>query len=109
MEPLVLLSILLFFIELSTAGSCGKCIFPFMFNGRIFNTCTTIDGDATPWCATSVNEQTGEFDSSHTWEYCDSACPGVTNPSMIVDPLNEIGSCCKYWICLDPFNLVVLS
>merc|ERR1719419_174797 len=96
MKQLVLLSLLQFFfggVIASASGDCGNCIFPFIFNGRIFNTRTTIDGDATPWCATSVDEQTGGFNSTHTWEYCESTCPGVSNPSMIVDPLNAVGSC----------------
>lgn len=75
----------------SPSGSnCGNCVFPFIFNGRLFDSCTTIDGDATPWCATSV-DSAGNYGG--TWEYCQSSCPGVSTPSMTVHPGNAVGSC----------------
>ena len=73
--------------------SCGNCILPFKFGGRLINTCTTIDGDATPWCATKVDDA-GNYDED--WEYCqESSCPGLTAPTMTVNPSNAVGSCCK--------------
>ena len=91
----------------SSSGSCGNCVFPFIFNGRIFDSCTTIDGDATPWCATSV-DASGNYGG--TWEYCESSCPGVTSPSMTIHPANAIGSCCKHTLIINclPFNFVQL-
>ena len=51
----------------------GKaCIFPFKFNNRLYNNCTTADGDPKSWCATSVNGD-GVMTS---WGYCDSNCIG---------------------------------
>merc|ERR1719483_810222 len=74
----------------TTTGNCGNCVFPFVFNERIHNTCTTIDGDATPWCATTVDES-GNFNGG--WEYCESSCPGITTPTMQIHPNNAVGSC----------------
>ena len=91
--------------------SCGNCVFPFIFNGRLINTCTTIDGDATPWCATSV-DASGNYGG--TWEFCEeSSCPGVATPSMSVNPSNAVGSCCKYKVhihfCQAQFQLASFS
>ena len=55
-------------------GSCGNCVFPFIYNGTLITSCTTIDGDTQPWCATSVVGQ-GYMTE---WEYCtDPSCPGL--------------------------------
>ena len=75
-----------------STGSCGNCVFPFMFNGRIHDRCTTIDGDASPWCS-----KTADWDGQ--WEYCtDASCPGVAAPveQMTISSGNEAGNCCKY-------------
>ena len=88
----------------STASSgCGNCVFPFTFNRRVHNTCTTIDGDATPWCATQVDAN-GNLAGGSAWEYCTSpSCPGVVPPAIYVHPTNAVGSCCKYQLSLsDP-------
>merc|ERR1711892_1073286 len=74
----------------TTTNGCGNCVFPFVFSGRIHNTCTTIDGDATPWCATSV-DAAGNY--AGTWEACEESCPGVTPPTMTINPSNAVGSC----------------
>ena len=71
-------------------SSCGNCVFPFMYGGRIHDRCTTIDGD-NPWCSKT-------FEWEGEWEYCtDSSCPGVAPPTetMSVSPGNEVGSCSK--------------
>ena len=79
-----------------SSGSCGNCVFPFLYGGRQHDTCTTIDGD-NPWCATQV-DSSGNFVNG-AWEYCqDASCPGTsvtTTPQMTVSPGNEVGSCCK--------------
>ena len=75
-----------------TTTGCGNCVFPFIFSGRVHTTCTTIDGDATPWCPKEVDEN-GVF--SGTWEYCEPDCPGVSPPEMTISPANAVGSCCK--------------
>ena len=79
-----------------SSGSCGNCVFPFIYGGRQHDTCTSIDGD-NPWCSTQV-DSTGVHVSGN-WEYCqDASCPGTsvtTTPQMTVTPGNEVGSCCK--------------
>ena len=69
------------------SSGCGNCLgFPWIYQNRIHDRCTTIDGD-NPWCSTSDG-----------WEYCtDPSCPGVAPPTevMTVSPGNEVGSCCK--------------
>ena len=46
----------------TTAGDA--CVFPFVWQGRTFTTCTSSDADS-PWCATSGG-----------WGYCSPGCPG---------------------------------
>ena len=46
----------------TTAGDA--CVFPFVWQGRKFTTCTSSDADS-PWCATSGG-----------WGYCSPGCPG---------------------------------
>ena len=77
----------------SSTGGCGNCVFPFLFNGRLHDSCTTIDGD-NAWCSKT-------YEWSGQWEYCtDSSCPGTsatTTQQMAVNPLNAVGSCCKFF------------
>ena len=86
----------------SPTGSCGNCVFPFIFGGRIHDRCTSIDGDA-PWCSTSV-DSTGVHVSGN-WEYCsDPACPGMAaNPAEAITPHPEnVGDkCCTYSIIIN--------
>ena len=82
------------------SDDCTNCIFPFLHHfpepdgpiHRLHTTCTTIDGDSKPWCATEV-------DSDNKWtkrEYCTASCPGVLPPRMTdVHPGNTVGNCCK--------------
>ena len=81
----------------STPTGCGDCIFPFVFYGRIFDTCTSIDGDQ-PWCladlAAPVNEGTHII---YVKSYCsdtDSSCPST--PQMSTHTNNQPGNCCKF-------------
>ena len=85
----------------SNTTSCGNCVFPFIYNGRIHDRCTSIDGDA-PWCSTSVDSSGVHISGQGLWEYCtDTACPGMAaNPAEVIQPhpQNEANSnvCCKY-------------
>ena len=77
-----------------SSGSCGNCVFPFIFANRQHDTCTTAEHDA-PWCATEV-DTSGQMIS---WEDCQDSCPGTsetTTQQMTVAAGNEEGSCCKY-------------
>ena len=81
---------------------CGNCVFPFVFRFRLFDTCTSIDGDQ-PWCLPGppVDEGTHMF-SEDSKIYCsinDPLCLGVsteTTPQMSPHPNNAQGNCCKY-------------
>ena len=77
------------------SGSCGNCVFPFISGSRQSDRCTTVDGNSSPWCATSV-DSSGYMLS---WEYCsDPSCPGLAatnSPPMTVHPENAAGKCCK--------------
>ena len=75
-------------------SSCGACVFPFIFSGRMHDTCTNIDGDSRKWCSKVENFD----DNLMEWEYCDEdkSCPGMSissTPQMSVDPKNEPGNC----------------
>ena len=73
-------------------NDCTDCIFPFFYSGRLHTTCTTIDGDPRPWCATEVDIN-GEWTD---WSYCAATCPGFLLPDMTnVHPGNTVGFCCK--------------
>ena len=77
------------------SGSCGNCVFPFVFNNRLSDRCTTMYGGE-PWCATSVDSQ----GSMTEFEYCtDPSCPGLAGNSeeMSVHPMNAVGNCCKFF------------
>ena len=76
------------------SGSCGNCVFPFTFAGRLHTTCTKIDGDAKAWCSTLVDESGVHVSGGGNWEYCeDPSCPGVNPPAMCAHPNNAAGSC----------------
>ena len=41
------------------------CVFPFVFNGASFNSCTTVNASR-KWCATTAN-----YDRDKQWGFCD--------------------------------------
>merc|ERR1712154_450464 len=49
-----------------------SCVFPFRYNGVVYSTCTT-EGQAQPWCATSV-DTAGDFQDGQ-YGFCPSSCP----------------------------------
>ena len=58
-----------------SSGTCGNCVFPFLYAGTQYNTCTSKHWDS-PWCATEVNTN-GEMTS---WEECqEPSCPTMSN------------------------------
>lgn len=61
-------------------GSRGQpCIFPFLYGGESYETCTARDSDTgQPWCATSVDSEGWVVD--HAWGDCDQGCPGAVSP-----------------------------
>ena len=76
---------------------CGGCIFPFLFKypfERIFDTCTSIDGDQ-PWCLPAAPTDQGTHVMPKS--YCsdtDSSCPST--PQMSTNTNNQPGNCCKF-------------
>ena len=82
----------------NTTGTCGNCVFPFIYGNRIHDRCTSIDGDA-PWCSTAV-DSTGNHIQGN-WEVCtDPTCPGMAaNPAEVITPhpqnVPNAGVCCK--------------
>ena len=101
-----------------TFDGCGSCSFPFSFNGRLFDTCTSIDGDQ-PWCSLDVPppiDLPPVDEGNHIItikSYCsdsDSTCPQT--PQMSVHPNNEPGNCCKFsnvgnFFLINPFHKIV--
>ena len=43
------------------------CVFPFSYKGVTYLECTFVDGFGSSWCATSVNEETGNY---ITYQFC---------------------------------------
>ena len=91
------------------AGStgCSGCSFPFTYGNRLFDTCTTIDGDPRPWCFAGppVDEGVHVIPTSYYY-YCsdsDSTCPSDL-PQMTTHPDNEAGNCCKYFLCFSYYS-----
>ncbi|XP_015665641.1 epididymal sperm-binding protein 1 isoform X2 [Protobothrops mucrosquamatus] len=41
------------------------CVFPFIYKGKPYNSCTEVASQNRPWCATTAN-----FDTSPQWKYC---------------------------------------
>ena len=79
-----------------TSSSSSSCKFPFRYMNRIFSSCTTLDGDEEPWCATSLSAG-GQMTS---WGYCDSSC--LDTRTGYVHPDNAPGLCgeqgFQYWV-----------
>merc|ERR1712025_49778 len=92
-EMMLLADLLLVAISLHSVDGqgCGNCAFPFTFNGWIHSTCTTVDGDPTPWCSTLTDSNGNHVGGN--WEYCSSDCPGVNNPPINVALDNQPGKC----------------
>ena len=56
-------------------ASGSACEFPFNYMDVSHTGCTTIDGDARPWCITQTISG-GDMAASGAWGYCDTtSCP----------------------------------
>jgi len=60
-----------------------ECIFPFIYDGRIFEECTSLGEDSGDedsgekwWCSTHVDEN-GFHDGPDNWGYCPPYCAGI--------------------------------
>nr|XP_060636643.1 uncharacterized protein LOC132778050 isoform X4 [Anolis sagrei ordinatus] len=74
-------------------NSVGKvCVFPFIYNGTIYNTCTNKNNsDGQFWCAT-----TGNYDKDKQWSYCADTRLGPNQPCIF--PFTYNGK--SYWSCI---------
>ena len=63
----------------------GKtCIFPFRFQGVLYNACTfdhNTPGDTEPWCSTSTNANDDHDNGQGKWGFCDASCPVASTTS----------------------------
>ena len=51
-----------------------RCVFPFIYDGKSYDECTTIDNNGIPWCSTNVM-CAGDFVEGE-WGNCGSDCSG---------------------------------
>ena len=60
---------ILFLLEcqIETWGDC-ECVFPFKYNGVLYNSCTDVD-EGQLWCATDVNEDQ-EMTTGNDYGWC---------------------------------------
>ena len=54
------------------ATAKSPCVFPFKYEGKLYNSCTNVDADGC-WCATSVNSDL-DFEWTN-WGFCSESCP----------------------------------
>jgi len=68
-------------VSCKTVGDSGlPCIFPFIYDGRTYDKCTTRDSDTgQPWCATKVENGTNHV-IDYAWGDCVEGCPGTNRP-----------------------------
>jgi len=50
-----------------------SCEFPFVYQGKVYFTCTTVDNGHQPWCATKVNDKNHLIIGK--WGICSNSCP----------------------------------
>ena len=87
--------------ETKIGFGCENCVFPFMFEGRRYNSCTNADGNDQAWCLNGilppVNEGTHVSLAPSTKIFCserDQSCPRT--PQMTTHPNNQPDNCCKF-------------
>merc|ERR1712243_413522 len=91
---------------MTTSGAVtgAECKFPFIFNGKVYNSCTTAGGFSQPWCSTGTNY----FHISSQWGNCGSNCPGAESKVCMTEsgatpnkpcvfPFRHWGK--TYWTC----------
>ncbi|KAK2566034.1 Matrix metalloproteinase-9 [Acropora cervicornis] len=79
-------------------GNC--CHFPFIYGGKMYDTCT-VEDETRPWCATTYN-----FDTDKQWGYCAGDAPGsVPQPKVAYAPCsfecdNKCVDTCPDYCCV---------
>ena len=79
---------------------CENCVFPFMFEGKRYHSCTNVDGADKAWCLNGilppVDQGTHVSLAPSTKFLCydrDPSCPRT--PQMSTHSDNQPGNCCK--------------
>ena len=61
------------------------CIFPFIYDGTVYEKCTGKDSDfGLPWCATEVDKDDNHV-IDNRWGDCAEGCPGTGNKGFYVN------------------------
>ena len=83
-------------------GRRAKCVFPFIYKGHRYHTCTTVHANRA-WCATRV-DRGGQVVAGHWGDCHPRDCPSETEPCYNDDEpsFREVGICVtatvKSWI-----------
>ena len=81
------------------SGNMKKCVFPFVYRGRVFNKCTVLDSGpmGTPWCSTKTSSASNmHISNKGLWGLCPSKC--LVDPIKKVAGLSGINSFEKVWL-----------
>ena len=83
---------------------CENCMFPFVSEGRRYDTCVSKDDEDSPWCLSGFTQPTEEGThvslmpgSKVLCTETDSSCPSL--PQISAHPSNQPGDCCKCVCC----------
>ena len=81
------------------SANMKKCVFPFVYRGRVFNKCTVLDSGpmGTPWCSTkTLSTSNKHISNKGLWGICSSKCK--VDPLKTVVGSIDINSFEKVWI-----------
>jgi len=87
--------------ECSTAGGPAgvgtPCVFPFVYNGVRFTSCTTVNNNGQRWCATEVGANSAYI--GNKWGTCSSECAKKPLPcgGVVKVAARQQGSCGSCW------------
>ena len=51
-----------------------ECVFPFVFKGKTYEECTTVENFGVSWCSTKVDTDGHHIENN--WGVCGPTCPG---------------------------------
>merc|ERR1711973_210208 len=71
----------------------ARCIFPFIYKGETYNSCTTAGGFSKPWCSTATTT-TGQHINGY-WGDCGAGCPTETT-TVTTTPAPTCSTPCKF-------------
>ena len=70
----------------SGADPGEACVFPFRFNGVLYNECAfdgNAPGETEPWCSTLTNSNDDHQGGQGRWGFCSSECPVVSTTTTL--------------------------